>query len=546
MTPTRTGQLQQRTTLVVTSIVAAMLVAGGAATVVGVQPFATAQAQAQSQEPTISVSDATVVPGETTTVEVVLSNAPNGLSGYGLTVRVANPEVATIVGASSPDVFGVSETIFGADNASVRIRAADLERTIQHGATGVTLATITLEGVTVGETQLVIENLNVDDEDGDPVAPATEPGTVTVRAATALTETRTTTLSPMPTTTSVKTPASTTSTDRRTPTETAMIKSTPTETPTEIPTTTATATETPTPTVTSPPTETASQTSTPTETSTSASTGTPSPTTTPTGTTMPTGGESPTETTAPTASVVFNNQSVSGTTVVVESVTMSEGGFVAIHNASLLEGNALGSVVGVSEYLSAGTHENVEITLFDVPGQNFAEDMMLEGSQTLIAMPHLDTNENEVYDFITSNATEDDPYVANGSAVVDSAFITVEKEMDEEDDGGATPVCEAGTNDEILGENDADDDGDGAIDEDDEDNDGPSNDDDDGDSAVDEDDECDDGDDGSDEFNGEAEDDDDGDGAFDEDDEPDSGNSDDVDNDGDGAVDEDDEPDTDD
>lgn len=99
---------------------------------------------------------------------------------------------------------------------------------------------------------------------------------------------------------------------------------------------------------------------------------------------------------------------------------------------------------------------------------------------------------------------------------------------------------------EELGENDEDDDGDGSIDEDDEDNEGSSNDDDDGDGHIDEDDEPDDGDDGADNFNGDAEDDDDGDGAQDEDDEPDSGNSDDVDNDGDGAVDEDDEPDNDD
>ena len=97
-----------------------------------------------------------------------------------------------------------------------------------------------------------------------------------------------------------------------------------------------------------------------------------------------------------------------------------------------------------------------------------------------------------------------------------------------------------------LGANDDDDDGDGAIDEDDESDAGPSNDDDDGDGCIDEDDERDDGDDGSDHFAGNAEDDDDGDGCIDEDDEPDSGNSDDIDNDGDGHVDEDDEHDNDD
>jgi hypothetical protein len=247
-----------------------------------------------------------------------------------------------------------------------------------------------------------------------------------------------------------------------------------------------------------------------------------------------------TETPAPTASVAFDNQTTNGTTVTIESVTVPEGGFIAFHNASLFDGTVQNSVIGVSEPLSPGTHENVELTLFDVPGQNFSENMTLEENQTLIAMPHFDTNSNGDYDFITSNGSEDSPYTANGSAVTDSAFITSEEDEDER-------VCEAGSTAEVRGENDEDTDSDGAIDEDDEDpNVGLSNDDDDGDGAVDEDDECDDGDDGSDEFNSNAEDDDDGDGAVDEDDEADSGNSDDMDNDGDGAVDEDDEADPDD
>ncbi|WP_049898250.1 5'-nucleotidase C-terminal domain-containing protein [Halococcus agarilyticus] len=135
---------------------------------------------------------------------------------------------------------------------------------------------------------------------------------------------------------------------------------------------------------------------------------------------------------AQSASVTFENQTTDGTTVTVESVTMSEGGFVAIHNASLFNDNVLGSVIGVSEKLSAGTHENVEVTLFDVPGQGFAEDTTLEESGTLIAMPHFDSNENGVYDFITSGGEADGPYTTNGSAVVDTASITVGEEPDAE------------------------------------------------------------------------------------------------------------------
>jgi hypothetical protein len=294
-----------------------------------------------------------------------------------------------------------------------------------------------------------------------------------------------------------------------------------TEEPSDTTTSTETATSTPT----------ATEETTATETATETATQTTTEETTETETTEA-------ESEQPNATVTFNNQTSDGTTVTVESVTLSEGGFVAIHNASLQEGNTLGSVVGVSEPLSAGTHENVEVTLFDVPGQNFSEGMMLEENQTLIAMPHFDTNSNGVYDFITSNASEDGPYTANGSAVVDPGSVSID---DGTDDADGQPAGDD------IGQNDEDDDGDGAVDEDGEDNnDVPSNDDDDGDGAVDEDDELDDGNDGSDDMSGEAEDDDDGDGAYDEDDEADGGNSDDEDNDGDGAIDEDDEPDTDD
>jgi len=294
----------------------------------------------------------------------------------------------------------------------------------------------------------------------------------------------------------------------------------PYTTETTTPTSTETATTTETTTETATTTETETQTTTPEETTTTTETATTETETT------------EAEAEQPTASVTFDNQSSDGTTVVVKSVTMSEGGFVAIHNAS-------GPVIGVSEYLTAGTHENVEITLFDVLGQDFAEGMSLEEDQTLIAMPHLDTNGNDEYEFVSSGGSEDGPYTEDGGAVVDPASVTIKHEMGT-DEGEA-----AEGND--LGQNDKDDDGDGHVDEDDEDpNDFPSNDDDDGDGAIDEDDEPDDGDDGSDDFNGNAEDDDDGDGHFDEDDEEDGGNSDDEDNDGDGAVDEDDEPDNDD
>lgn len=123
--------------------------------------------------------------------------------------------------------------------------------------------------------------------------------------------------------------------------------------------------------------------------------------------------------------VDFSAQETDGATVTVDAVFVPEGGFVTIHDSTLLEGDALGSVVGVSDYLEPGYYENVEVTLYgDVPGADFQQDRLTEG-ETLIAMPHLDSNGNGTYDFLTTNGSEDGPYTVDGEAVVEAGDVTV-------------------------------------------------------------------------------------------------------------------------
>lgn len=137
------------------------------------------------------------------------------------------------------------------------------------------------------------------------------------------------------------------------------------------------------------------------------------------------------------ASVQFDDQtSDDGVTVSVASVYIPRDGYVAIHDSTLLDDppQVQGSVIGVSDYLEAGVHNDVEVTLFDVPGAvengNFEEGAVLEGDQLLVAMPHEETNGNQAYNFITSDGMEDDPYTEGGSAVVDPGFVTVAEEME--------------------------------------------------------------------------------------------------------------------
>jgi hypothetical protein len=126
-----------------------------------------------------------------------------------------------------------------------------------------------------------------------------------------------------------------------------------------------------------------------------------------------------------TASATFEDQSTDGSSVTVASAALPDGGFVAMYDSSLLDGNVAGSVIGVSEKYDAGTVMKVEVPLYSgVPGSDFDQSALQE-DQTLIAMPHKDTNDNGIYDFITSGGEADGAYVQDGSAVVDDAEISV-------------------------------------------------------------------------------------------------------------------------
>ncbi|MDQ2052132.1 hypothetical protein RBH26_16765 [Natronolimnohabitans sp. A-GB9] len=121
------------------------------------------------------------------------------------------------------------------------------------------------------------------------------------------------------------------------------------------------------------------------------------------------------------AAITFSDQSIEDDTVVVDDVELEDGGFVVIHDSSLLVGNVIGSVIGVSEYLEPGEHENVEVAL----------DEPLEEDETLIAMAHLDTNDDEAFDFVETDGEEDGPYLTpEDEPVTDRAVVTADPEAE--------------------------------------------------------------------------------------------------------------------
>ncbi|WP_435065485.1 S8 family serine peptidase [Halobaculum sp. EA56] len=131
--------------------------------------------------PTVMVGSATVPPNASGTVPLTLTSAPDGLSGFNVTVTVSNATAATLTGASVPREYVLNTTSVGPDGTTLTIKAADTSNVTVPGDTDVTIATVELRGETRGNTSLNVTVNQMDDDDGRPVDPLVEPGVVQVR-----------------------------------------------------------------------------------------------------------------------------------------------------------------------------------------------------------------------------------------------------------------------------------------------------------------------------------------------------------------------------
>ncbi|QLK27175.1 hypothetical protein HYG81_06100 [Natrinema zhouii] len=129
-----------------------------------------------------------------------------------------------------------------------------------------------------------------------------------------------------------------------------------------------------------------------------------------------------------TASIDVPDQESDGEQVTIEDVSLSEGGFVAVYEGLAVDADP-DAVIGVSEFLEAGDHENVTIEL----------DQPLEESGSVVAVAHHDTNDDGTFQYVESDGEEDVPYVSGaGAPVIDGAFVTITDEPEEPDEPTAT------------------------------------------------------------------------------------------------------------
>lgn len=114
----------------------------------------------------------------------------------------------------------------------------------------------------------------------------------------------------------------------------------------------------------------------------------------------------------PAASITFEDQESDGTSVTVDEVTLSDGGFVVI----TADGD---EPLAVSEYLEDGSHENVTVE---------SRENGTELAGQLTATVHQDTGEEETFEYGETDGEEDPPYLENGYPISDTASVTIDEE----------------------------------------------------------------------------------------------------------------------
>jgi len=139
-----------------------------------------------SSYPVLEVSDGQVYAiGETATINITLSEAPNGLSGYNLSISLSNASVAEIISVSFPNWATLhSNSSLPAD--SIWIKAVDLNDKIKRGDKNITLAILKIRGDNYGGTEIAATVTKMDDDDGNPIDPLVKHGNFDPSTSTSL------------------------------------------------------------------------------------------------------------------------------------------------------------------------------------------------------------------------------------------------------------------------------------------------------------------------------------------------------------------------
>lgn len=133
----------------------------------------------------VAVIDASEVSGGVlgvVTVELRMREVPPaGLAGYTLDATIQDGAIAKITGVAFPADFPLGTIVPDpVDGPTVRASAVDLGAVVNGGDVDVLLATLTLELLAAGTTEVVLDVTTLDDDDGFPINSATLAGSIEV------------------------------------------------------------------------------------------------------------------------------------------------------------------------------------------------------------------------------------------------------------------------------------------------------------------------------------------------------------------------------
>ena len=128
--------------------------------------------------PVLSLEGGSIPIGDSVSLPISLSHAPEGMSGFRLTVRMDNPGVAQFVNMEFPDFGMIDFTVIS--NSEVRIAAADVNDLVQAGAIDILLGAAVISSLSEGSTNVSLIVDAMDDEIGNEIAPNVSNGTLTI------------------------------------------------------------------------------------------------------------------------------------------------------------------------------------------------------------------------------------------------------------------------------------------------------------------------------------------------------------------------------
>ena len=128
----------------------------------------------------IKIENANIIGIENITSTNITANVfPTGLSGYNVTISIANSSIAEIESIEFPS-WATLHTNSSLPSSSVWIKAVDLNKKIEENATNVTLVTINLKSKQEGTTFINVSITKIDDDNGYPIDVATKNATINV------------------------------------------------------------------------------------------------------------------------------------------------------------------------------------------------------------------------------------------------------------------------------------------------------------------------------------------------------------------------------